>query len=107
MIAEIKNSLANRHAEKIILTSDHGASRLAVMYGREKTHKMKSAGEHGGRCYPINKIDTKPSCATEENGYWVLANYERFAGGRRNSVEVHGGATLEETLIPVIEFVRR
>lgn len=104
VIAEIKNSLANRHAEKIILTSDHGASRLAVMYGRENKFKMNSAGEHSGRCCPTNAIDDKPVCATEENGWWVLANYDRFLGGRLASVEVHGGATLEEILVPVIEF---
>ena len=103
-LAEIKTALANHQAEKIILTSDHGASRLAVMFGRENKFKLNSDGEHGGRCCPINDIDAKPNCATEENGYWVLANYDRFAGGRLASVEVHGGATLEEILVPVIEF---
>ena len=104
VLAEIKNSLTNHHAEKIILTSDHGASRLAVMFGHENKFKMNSDGEHGGRCCPINALDEKPPCATEENGWWVLANYDRFAGGRLASVEVHGGATLEEILVPVIEF---
>ncbi|MBQ4403147.1 MAG: BREX-4 system phosphatase PglZ [Selenomonadaceae bacterium] len=103
-LGEIKNDLANHHAEKIILTSDHGASRLAVMFGRENKFKMNSNGEHSGRCCPINELDEKPTCATEENGYWVLANYDKFAGGRLSSVEVHGGATLEEILVPVIEF---
>lgn len=104
VIAEIKISLTNHHAEKIILTSDHGASRLAVMFGQENKFKLNSIGEHGGRCCPINDIDAKPNCATVENGWWVLANYDRFAGGRLSSVEVHGGATLEEILVPVIEF---
>lgn len=104
VLDEIKNALTNQHAEKIILTSDHGASRLAVMYGRENKFKMNSCGEHSGRCCPVNEIDEKPNCVTEENGYWVLANYDRFAGGRLASVEVHGGATLEEILVPVIEF---
>ncbi|MBR0261337.1 MAG: BREX-4 system phosphatase PglZ, partial [Selenomonadaceae bacterium] len=103
-LGEIKNDLANHHAEKIILTSDHGASRLAVMFGRENKFKMNSNGEHSGRCCPINELDEKPTCATEENGYWVLANYDKFAGGRLSSIEVHGGATLEEILVPVIEF---
>ena len=103
-LGKIKNDLANHHAEKIILTSDHGASRLAVMFGRENKFKMNSNGEHSGRCCPINELDEKPTCATEENGYWVLANYDKFAGGRLSSVEVHGGATLEEILVPVIEF---
>lgn len=67
-------------------------------------HKMNSAGKHAWRCCPINELDEKPACATEENGWWVLANYDRFAGGRLDSVELHGGATLEEILVPVIEF---
>lgn len=103
-LEEIKISLNNNDAAKIILTSDHGASRAAVMYGREINYRMKSSGEHSGRCCPVNEIDEKPPCATEENGFWVLANYERFGGGRLSSVEVHGGATLEEILVPVIEI---
>ena len=101
---EIKSDLVNRRAAKIILTSDHGASRLAVMFGRENKFKMSSVGEHGGRCCRTNELDEKPDCAIEENGYWVSANYDRFAGGRLASIEVHGGATLEEILVPVIEI---
>ena len=103
-ISEIKIALAQQTCPKIILTSDHGASRLAVMYGRENKHKMISAGEYSGRCCPTNELDEKPDCAIEENGFWVLANYDRFSGGRLSTVEVHGGATLEEILVPVIEF---
>lgn len=43
---------------------------------------------------------------TEDNGYWVLANYDMFKGGRPGTVEVHGGATLEEVCVPIIEFTR-
>ena len=103
-IAEIKLWLDSHPDKKVLLTSDHGASRPAVMFGREVKYKMLSAGEHSGRCCPINEIDEKPDCAIEENGYWIMANYDRFSGGRLASVEVHGGATLEEILIPVIEF---
>ena len=103
-IEEIKIWLENHHGEKVLLTSDHGVSRPAVMYGREIKYKMKTAGEHSGRCCPTNEIDAKPNCAIEENGYWCLSNYDRFAGGRLASVEVHGGATLEEILVPIIEF---
>ena len=104
VISEIKIALTQQASPKIILTSDHGASRPAVMYGRENKHKMNSAGEYSGRCCPINELDEKPNFATEENGCWVLANYDRFSGGRLSTVEVHGGATLEEILVPVIEF---
>ena len=42
--------------------------------------------------------------ASDGKSYWVLANYDRFKGGRKASVEVHGGASLEEVVVPVIEF---
>ena len=42
--------------------------------------------------------------AAEENGYLVLADYGRFKGSRAANVEVHGGASLEEVVIPIIEL---
>ena len=104
VLDEIKNYLVNHREGKVILTSDHGASRLAVMLGHENKFKMNSIGEHSGRCCLVNELDEKPACAAEENGYWVSANYDRFTGSRLSTVEVHGGATLEEILVPVIEF---
>ena len=37
-----------------------------------------------------------------KNGYTILADYGRFKGSRKANVEVHGGASLEEVLVPVI-----
>lgn len=103
-IAEIRGWLKENRRCKVILTSDHGASRLAVMFGRSTKYSLQSVGEHGGRCCRVNDIDTKPPYSAKENGYWVLADYGKIAGGRLESVEVHGGATLEEVLVPVIEL---
>jgi hypothetical protein len=63
-----------------------------------------TTGQHSGRCCPLSETDERPDSATSENGFWVLANYDRFGGGRKASVEVHGGATLEEVIVPVIEL---
>lgn len=68
---------------------------------------MATDGIHSGRCCPKNEIDSKPDFAIEADGFWVLANYDRFQGGRRANVEVHGGASLEEVAIPVIEITRK
>ncbi len=38
----------------------------------------------------------------KKNGYIVLADYGRFKGSRAANVEVHGGASLEEVVVPVI-----
>jgi hypothetical protein len=59
---------------------------------------------HSGRCCPKCDLDEKPDFATEENDYWCLANYDRFKGGRKASVEVHGGASLEEVAVPIVEI---
>lgn len=88
----------------ILLTSDHGASRLAVISNSENKWEMKEKGKHSGRCCPISDVDSKPICASKGNDYWVLANYDRFKGGRASNVEVHGGASLEEVIVPVIKI---
>ena len=98
-----KNELLQGHTSVVVIASDHGASRLAVINRTENRWAMATKGEHSGRCCPTNEIDEKPDTATDEHGYWVLANYDRFQGGRSSSVEVHGGASLEEVLVPVIQ----
>ena len=95
---------ASTPIDKVVLTSDHGASRLAVLGGHENSWDMKEKGKHSGRCCPVSDLDVRPECATQENNFWVIANYQRFRGGRKADVEVHGGATLEEVVVPVIEF---
>jgi len=100
----VKTKLTGKNADKVILVSDHGASRLAVINEHECKWEMASKGKHSGRCCPCSDADVKSNYATEENGFWVLANYDRFKGGRKASVEVHGGATLEEVVIPLIEI---
>ena len=84
------------------IISDHGASRLAVISEKENKWEVSEKGVHSGRCCPKTDIDEKPQYATEENDFWSLANYDRFKGGRKASVEVHGGATIEEVTVPVI-----
>ncbi len=96
--------LAANEADKIVLISDHGASRLAVINEKECKWEMASKGKYSGRCCLCSETDVKSEYATQENGFWVLANYDRFKGGRKASVEVHGGATIEEVIVPLIEI---
>ena len=42
---EIKIFLTQHPTEKVVLTSDHGASRLAVLFRNGKTYKTKFTGE--------------------------------------------------------------
>ena len=103
VIEKIAIDLAKHTYDKILLVSDHGASRLAVIKEQEEKYEADTSGEHSGRCCKAFPDYDLPF-ATEENGYLVLANYGRFKGSRKTNVEVHGGASLEEVLVPVIEL---
>lgn len=92
--------------DRIVLISDHGASRLSVISKRENKHQMATNGVHSGRCCPKSDSDVQPDCVIDGDDFWVIANYDRFKGGRAANVEVHGGATLEEVVIPIIEITK-
>lgn len=107
-LRRIQSLLVQETISKAIIVSDHGASRLAVIYGQENDSALEldEKGQHSGRCCPA-EADPNISYAAYEDGFAVLANYERFRGGRKANVEVHGGATLEEVVVPVIVLSRK
>ena len=104
VLRQARCKLSAGACHKVVIASDHGASRLAVIHGSENRWIMKEPGKHSGRCCRVSEVDEQPDCAAQENGYWVLANYDRFRGGRKADIEVHGGASLEEVLVPVVEL---
>lgn len=92
--------------KRVAIVSDHGASRLAVIYN-SKIIDSGSDGEHGGRCCRVTESTHKLGEMAEDNNYFCMANYDRFKGGRAPEIEVHGGATLEEITVPVIVLTRK
>lgn len=94
-------SLALHKCKQFVIASDHGASRLAVISEKENPHPTDTKGEHSGRCCKAYD-EANRDCVIEENGYFIRSDYERYAGSRAANVEVHGGASLEEVVIPVI-----
>lgn len=108
IIAEIieKGASKLQQFDRMVLISDHGASRLSVISKRENKHQMATDGIHSGRCCPKSESDIQPECVIDGDDFWVLANYDRFKGGRAANVEVHGGATLEEVVVPIIEITK-
>lgn len=100
----IQEKLLKGAISKAVIISDHGASRLAVINETENVWEMAEHGKHSGRCCPKHDLDFQPDYATDAGNYWALANYDRFKGGRPACVEVHGGATLEEIVVPIIEL---
>lgn len=106
LIDNIYYSLLQNDFDKCIIISDHGASRLAVINESENIWEMSLKGEHSGRCCKKDELDIKSEFAVDTDDYWVLANYDRFKGSRKSNVEVHGGATLEEVVVPIIEIIK-
>ena len=103
MIDKAATELSLKNCKRFLIVSDHGTSRLAVLRRKEEKYDTDTKGEHSGRCCKLFQPYDLPFAA-EENGYLVLADYGRFKGSRAANVEVHGGASLEEVLVPVIEL---
>ena len=102
VIARAATSLKLRTCDRFVIASDHGASRLAVLRNKEEKYETDTKGEHSGRCCKKPPHPYDLPFVAEENGYLVLADYGRFRGSRRANVELHGGATLEEVIVPII-----
>lgn len=98
--------LAMHKCKSFIIASDHGASRLAVLHHQEEKYETDTKGEHSGRCCKEFPDADLPN-AIRENGYFVFSDYGRFKNSRAANVEVHGGATLEEVVVPVIRLSLR
>lgn len=104
VLKKAKYYLTKEQFQQIILVSDHGASRLAVIREHDLTVDVNAKGTHGGRVcdYSDNVVSITKALPSDDEQYYVIANYDRFKGGRLPSVETHGGATLEEVTVPLI-----
>lgn len=116
--SHISSLLADNH--RVVITGDHGTSRLAARYfhRREGIDAPQDAVvySHGRYCkLPLNMTISLPNIeitkGTQGERYAVFRNYDHFkqsgfAAGSddENAIygEVHGGATPEEMLVPVI-----
>ena len=105
-IAYVTKLLSQRDCKKVVIASDHGASRLAVIHKQEIHYPSDTKGQHSGRCCAYFE-DCKSSNCIAENGYLVVSDYGRFEGSRAANVEVHGGASLEEIVVPIISITLR
>ena len=106
-LKQIQSKLKQDYFEKAVIVADHGASRLAVIHEQETDLlELDEKGKHSGRCCPAEANPDIPYVSYWD-GYAVLANYDRFKGGRKANVEVHGGASLEEVVIPIITLTKK
>ena len=90
--------------DKVIITSDHGSSRGAVLY-KGATYKAKDTAQvkrHGRYCEDKHKYENEIASCIDDGDYHIFASYEHFSTSGYIKGEIHGGATLEEVLVPVI-----
>lgn len=97
--------------KKIILCADHGTSRLAVLTRQTKFDNAFPAEERqiykSGRFADAMASDEKIFLtALEYDGKIIFADYSRFIQKGSPGSEIHGGATLEEILVPIITIER-
>ena len=103
--------LALNSFKKIIICSDHGASRLAVLARKSDFDHAIDAENRtvykNGRFADASPDDEKNfPTALEFDGKIIFADYSRFIQRGSTGNEIHGGATLEEVLVPVITIQR-
>lgn len=101
--------------KRVIVTADHGASYLAVNAHRAKLDKTLdwNYGEPADWRYAIlNHEITKPddmvSVYSPEKQQWfyVVKGYNRLPKSGGKLYALHGGATLEEMLVPFVIFTK-
>ena len=112
IVSKIKKAL--QKYPRVILTADHGLSRLAVLaYENELTETLPREGDDWRYVRPVSDTEKFPEglenklvTGYDSQGqcYWIVRGYNRLkkSGGKYN--EIHGGATLEEQLTPFIVF---
>lgn len=106
VLTNINTKLASPKYKQAYIISDHGASRLAVIKKSVLPIESMRTGTHGGRVSENNELTKGLSHAVHEGNLCILAGYDRFDGSRPAAVETHGGATLEEVVIPVIRITK-
>ncbi|MDR0706884.1 MAG: BREX-4 system phosphatase PglZ [Treponema sp.] len=109
IINRIANGLVNY--ECVVVTADHGSSRLAVIAhdkGLDKDLPWNGAPLDWRYAIAPPKTECPPEFEPyydeqKNTTYWVVRGYNRLPkkGGK---LSVHGGAALEERLVPVIVF---
>jgi hypothetical protein len=104
-------------SERVLVTADHGSSRLAVLARQTEPMLARTvacdAGVEIADWRYRERTSQKERCPSElvetlDGKYWVIRGYDRLPKrGGGQSFELHGGATMEERLVPVVIFSRK
>jgi len=101
--------------ERVLITADHGNSRLAVLVWQAEPILARTLDcEVGAEVadWRYRERAAQGGCPPEleetlDGRHWVVRGYDRLPKkGGGQGFELHGGATLEERLVPVVIFSR-
>jgi len=102
--SNVLEKLQDKKIEKIIIAGDHGSSRFAVK-NRGKSYKLAETAvpyKFGRYCQDaVSNYNKIVSCIRQDD-FWIFADYERFVQNGAPTNEIHGGASIEEMVVPVI-----
>lgn len=100
--------------KRVVLTADHGASRLAVL--ARKAGLSRDITDFNGKLDVLDWRFAKRHSATHLDSddfveplnmdFVIIKGYNRFSKSGGPGFEIHGGATIEEQVVPVIVFER-
>ena len=101
--------------ERVLVTADHGSSRLALLAWQAEPKLARTLlceDDAEVADWRYRERNARGGCPPEleetlDGKHWVVRGYNRLpkkSGGQR--FELHGGATLEERLVPVLIFSR-
>ena len=101
--------------ERVLVTADHGSSRLAVLAWQTEPRLAQTlACETGAEVadWRYRERAAQGACQPEleetlDGRHWAVRGYNRLPKkGGGQGFELHGGATLEERLVPVVIFLK-
>lgn len=104
-----------RRFERVLVTADHGSSRLAVLAWQTAPRLARTLACEAGEevsDWRYHEPAMQGGCPPEleetlDGRHWVVRGYDRLPKkGGGQGFELHGGATLEERLVPVVIFSR-
>lgn len=93
----------------VLIVADHGSSRMAVLYRNTNVYPIKDGAikyKYGRYCEDTNHSYEEYECCINKDNYWIFGNYDRFSEHGAPIDEIHGGASLEEMLVPVVKISR-
>ena len=98
-------------ADRIIIAADHGTSRMAVKVRNTEYDnaypKPDNVGVYKyGRFCEGTEDEPKYPTAINYNERLIFADYSRFVQSGAPIDEIHGGASLEEWIVPIITVER-